>query len=221
MKHRHLFGTAALLLCGLSVCLAVCGGAGTKVDAETWSAAFDNLNNYTISGTTDSGGASFVNGDSVVKLADGWLMSDTSSQPNGSKNIVSSTSDEYYIYPYTGYEWEKMNDGTGKEVYETATMVYNMIFSLFKESYDKFTFTDGQYICESLIMNRKIMDTEISVHVQNISISFEGDGLKELMFEIVASTGSSSEAKSSMKITEFGTTTIEFPTEFVDKTTKK
>ncbi len=206
MKHRHLFGAAALLLCGLCVGLAGCGGAGTKVDAETWSAAFDNLDNYTIS----------VEGAISIKVADDMVQL----YNPGTSIIASAKNDEYYL-SYREGEWEKRNDDD--VLYQSITTGYNLMLSLLKDSYEEFTFKDGQYQCETLTLNTEAGGRDVSITMNHIAVTFDNKVLKEITFGMDPVEGNpnpSVAADATAKISEFGTTTIELPAEYTDKTTK-
>ena len=202
MKHRTIFGAAAILSLGLCVGFTGCGG-GSEVNAETWSAAFDNLNNYTVSGE----GIDLKVADDMVLLVN-----------PGSSLIASATSDEYYL-SYRDDVWEKQSDG-GKVTYQSITTSYNLILALFKDSYKEFTFTDGQYQCETLTLNTEANGRDVSITMNHIAVTFNNDTLKEITYDLEPVEGNPNPSVVTLKISEFGTTTVELPTEFDDKTAK-
>lgn len=184
-------------------------GARTKVDAETWSAAFDNLDNYTISA---EGAISIKVADDMVQLYNPGLSI-----------IASATSDEYYL-SYREGVWEKTNHGDGGKVtYQSITTGYNLMLSLLKDSYEAFTFKDGQYQCETLTLNTEANGRDVSITMNHITVTFDNKVLKEITFGMDPVEGNpnpSVAADATAKISEFGTTSIELPTEYTDKTTK-
>ena len=175
-----------------------------EVTAEEWKNIFESVDNYTMTSPDDEMLVAKFDGD---KYYSAYRYKDEYGQNEDRQDILIfvKEGDEYFQYLFFGSEWEKW--GLFESMYYNSINSSKESFSMFKDNYNAFTYSDGKYTCA--LLDRTMYDEFYTI--QNVEVKFEDGRLISMLFDIVVEGES---IKYDVK--DIGTTIIELPTEYVD-----
>ena len=196
---------------GTKFTCTVCGYEKTEtskyqVNETKWKEILNNTFNYTLEEAVTQGSNSMQQ--NIYFTENGVLMDYVGSD----KGIATKENDKYYLYSLTYGETNWTKEEITEDRYNDY---YNNSFSVFVNEYSKFTYNleTKKYTLASLdISDTASSSSSYTTLLTNISIGFEDGKLSSLNFTMTM-TSISYSASAQLVYKNFGTTTIEIPTD--------
>lgn len=163
----------------------------SQVNEKEWYVAFNNVNNFTMTTSVMAQTQTFkLDGDKRSMESDGEAM------------LLTKEGESYFMYVLMEGDWYKMP--MEAEMVEAFNQQAQMM-AYFADLYNKFTYSDGKYVCKTL-------DTGDYMGVlKNVEIVFENGEVVSVVFDIEDDI-----MPMHNEVTNIGTTTVEVPSKYTD-----
>lgn len=169
-----------------------------EVTAEQWEQALSDVNNFTMEMSMTTMNL-IVKVDGVKRLQ----------QMGEEMEIVTIEDENYFGYFFSEDVWTKYSIEERNYQYSES---YARFLTMLKDDYDSFTYENEVYTAEILDKT----DT-LGGELDNVVVSFTNEKLTGITFEI-NEIDDGEEIHNSYEVKDVGTTSIEIPTTYIDKT---